>query len=193
MGRFAQNLATGRVGESCIAEYLKGRGHHILPVYEKEISEGKGPQFYSADGEFPAPDMFVFPMMEWVEAKHKSVFSWYRIGERWVTGIDLHHYLAYLRTQELSKRRVWLFFLHRSNQPDPRDLDHGCPPECPTGLFIGSLDFLSKVGVDGKPFNESHRSKNHGRHGMVYWADTTLKKVAEISELDVALNNEAAA
>jgi len=148
-----------------------------LPIYEKEIDTGKGPRFFVPDGlEFVAPDMFVLPKMLWVEAKHKTVFSWHRISENWCTGIDINHYDEYKKVQEISGRPVWLFFLHRARKPDSRDLKHGCPPECPAGLFLGGLDYLSR--------NENHRHTNWGRHGMVYWNVGTLRLVASLAELE---------
>lgn len=82
---FATQLERGKIGESLIAEWLKRKGYHILPVYEKEISEGKGPQIFTAEGRgLVAPDLLAFKSdkMQWVEAKHKSVFSWHRITGR---------------------------------------------------------------------------------------------------------------
>lgn len=166
----------GKLGESVIARWLIGRGNCILPVYEKQIDEGKGPQFFTPQGEFVAPDMFVFPAMVWLEAKHKSICTWHRNTQRWTTGIDLNHYEAYKRTQELSHRRVWLLFLHRSSVPDSQDIEVGCPSECPTGLFCGNLDYLAK--------NENHRHSNWGRHGMVYWDLDKLTKLAELGDLE---------
>lgn len=172
---FQEQLAIGQVGESIIARWCMSRGSSILPVYEKEIDTGKGPRFFTQVGRFAAPDMFVMPSMTWVEAKHKTVFSWYRLGGYWCTGIDLNHYADYQRVQEESSRPVWLLFLHRSATPDAGDLAHGCPSECPAGLFGSTLDHLSQ--------NESHRSNRHGRHGMVYWAHDTLTELATLDEV----------
>ena len=107
--------------------------------------------------------------------KHKTVFTWHRITERWTTGIDAHHWQSYREAQTVSGRRVWLFFLHIRSIPDQRDLDRGCPSECPTGLFCGSLDHLSK--------NINHTHDNWGRHGMIYWAATDLQKIAELNDI----------
>lgn len=172
---FAEALKRGQLGEGVIANWIKVRGNSVLPVYEKQIDTGKGPQFFTPDGAFVAPDMFVMPSMHWVEAKNKSVFTWHRITRRWVTGIDLHHYAEYQRVAEISRRPVWLLFLHTSNVPDRRDLDMGCPTECPVGLFGASLKFLIR--------NENHRHHNHGRYGMVYWAHGTLSLMATVDEL----------
>jgi len=175
MTAFAQNLEFGKIGESDIAYWLRDRNNCVLPIYEKEIDEGKGPRLFGPNGEHIAPDMLVLPEVEWIEAKHKSVFTWHRLTRRWVTGIDHNHYLGYQETQRASGKRVWLLFLHKSNQPDSRDKEAGCPVECPTGLFGGSLSYLTR--------NENHDHPNWGRHGMVYWADTVLKKFAELEEV----------
>ena len=121
---FNESLAFGKIGESDIARWLRSRGTSVLPVYEKEIDEGKGPQFFAPNGEYVAPDMFCLPQCEWIEAKHKKVFTWHRISGTWQTGIDLRHWEEYKRVQEISKRRVWLFFLHRSNRTYPGQRIH---------------------------------------------------------------------
>lgn len=176
MSTFQENLAVGQMGESAIAKWCISRGNSVLPVYEKQIDTGKGPQLFTANGQFVAPDMFVMPSMHWIEAKHKSHFTWYRKARRWVTGIDLHHYKSYLRVQEISRRPVWLLFLHRDPTPHPRDQQHGCPPRCPIGLFGNGLTFLSQ--------NKSHESGNWGRHGMIYWAHSDLKMLATIEQIE---------
>lgn len=176
MGHFARQLEHGQLGESIIAKWCMARGNSVLPVYEKEIDNGKGPRFFTDVGQFAAPDMFVMPSMHWIEAKHKTVFSWHRKTQCWCTGIDLNHYADYQRVQEKSTRPVWLLFLHRSNQPDQRDIDGGCPKRCPVGLYGASLDHLTG--------NENHRHDNWGRHGMVYWCVESLKLLDTLDAID---------
>lgn len=176
MESFSQTLARGQIGESRIANWLKARGNSILPVYEKEIDTGKGPRLFTPECQRVAPDMFVMPSMHWIEAKNKSVFTWHRKSQRWVTGIDLNHYGEYQRVAEITRRPVWLLFLHTSAKPHRSDLEYGCPPVCPTGLFGGNLKKLIR--------KENHRHTNWGRHGMVYWAHETLTKLADASELE---------
>lgn len=169
---FADQLYRGKVGESLIADWLKRQGYHILPVYEKEIHEGKGPQVFSADWRgLIAPDLLAFKLdrARWIEAKHKSVFSWHRITGRWVTGINLNHYEDYQRIAELSPWAVYLMFLHSqavTNEP---------PYRCPTGLFGGNLAELR--------CKENHRSALWGKSGMVYWAENTLTKFATLESV----------
>lgn len=178
MSNFAANLATGQLGESLIARWCMARGNSLIPVYEKEIDTGKGPRFFAPEGQFVAPDMFVLPAMMFIEAKHKTVFTWHRKTQRWCTGIDLNHYREYQKVQDITGRPVWLLFLHRSSTPDERDLAFGCPPKCPTGLFGEDLRFLMK--------NENHRHSNWGHHGMVYWAFEVLRLLAPIEEIERA-------
>lgn len=189
---FQEQLAIGQIGESAIAQWLCRRGSHVLPAYEKQIDIGKGPRLFGPGGQLVTPDLFVFPSLEFIEAKHKSVFSWHHITKSWVTGIDLNHYADYREVALQTERRVWLFFLHRQSTPDRIDADGRakcpscrrsptgscCPATCPTGLFAGSLSWLCD--------HESHRHANHGRHGMVYWAHDTLRCIATLAEVDSA-------
>lgn len=111
MPQFAENLEFGQTGESVIARWLRSRGSSVLPAYEKELDTGKGPRLFTPIEQVVTPDLFVFPAMEFIEAKHKTVFSWYRKTQKWCTGIDRHHYREYKKTQKVTGRKVWLFFL----------------------------------------------------------------------------------
>jgi hypothetical protein len=173
---FIHQLNKGQIGESLIAAWFKQRGSSVLPVYHLEIDTGKGPQFYAPDGGYVAPDMMVFPSMIWVEAKHKTAFTWHRITGKWCTGIDLRHYQQYQEVERISCRPVWLMFLHCQDNPSASDLAAGCPPKCPSGLFGHSLDALKRC--------ESHRSPNWGRDGMVYWRSDDFKLFATLAELE---------
>lgn len=163
MSNFKEKLAIGKTGESEIARWLISRGASILPVYEIAENQFKGPAVYSADLSIIAPDMLVFRdgKITFIEAKHKEAFSWHRITQQWVTGIDLKHYFEYQKIQETLKIPVWLMFLHRGGAAKDSE-------KSPAGLFGNSLDFLTK--------NENHRHNNWGNSGMVYWNINTLKK-----------------
>lgn len=166
---FDKSLSFGRVGEGRIARWLMSRGYAILPVYEKEINEGKGPQLFMLDRSLIAPDMLAFRGNEdvrWIEAKRKSVFTWHRKTERWVTGIDLKHYRNYLEVALRSPWPVYLLFLHESG-----DTTEG-PGPCPTGLFGHELLWLAD--------HENHQHANWGKGGMVYWAHEDLQHYASL-------------
>lgn len=174
----------GIVGESLIARWLRARGCTIIPAYEKEIDTGKGPRLFAPDRLLVAPDMLTltpFPKtpIVWVEAKHKDVFSWYRIGGYWTTGIDLKHYRDYCAIADTYPYPVHLFFLHRSERSTKPQfaLD---PWPCPTGLFSQDIAILRA--------NESHRSDRHGRSGMVYWNVSALRFRASLADVQAAGN-----
>jgi hypothetical protein len=177
MGKFEQTLAFGQVGESIISRWLQSRGAMVFPAYQIEQSAGKGPQLFSASGNLVLPDMLAFKgdSIIWVEAKHKTCFAWYRKTQRWVTGIDLRHYQEYQEVSVKTGLPVWIMFWHPKSLPDPRDVEHGCPPECPSGLFGNSIFALAE--------NESNRSRRWGSSGMVYWAHENLKKIAGVNEV----------
>jgi len=172
MPSFKQSLEIGKTGESEIAKWLINRGSSILPVYEIAENQFKGPAVYSADNlSIIAPDMLIFKegKATFIEAKHKEAFSWHRISQKWVTGIDLHHYLQYQKIEETLKVPVWIMFLHRGGKAKDSE-------KSPAGLFGNSLEFLAK--------NENHRHENWGKSGMVYWNIDSLKKLS-----DYPLNN----
>lgn len=174
---FQKNLAFGQMAESKIARWLKSRGNVILPVYDIEYETGKGPRLALPDGWLIAPDLLVFKAKTifWCECKHKTVFSWHRLTQRWVTGIDLRHYLDYLKVSDDISLPVWLFFLHESEHPRAQDLRNGSPATCPAGLFGNELQLLRK--------SENHRHGNWGNSGMVYWADSSLKLIISATSM----------
>lgn len=172
---FNEKLAYGQTGESAIANWFKHKGYMVLPVYEKIIDTGKGPQLFLPDNEkLIAPDMFVFDANNswWIEAKHKAAFSWHRNSESWVTGIDLHHYEHYLKVNDATPWEVWLLFLHKGGRAKDS------PPNSPAGLFGNTLDKLRKT--------ENHRHMNWGKYGMVYWRRDSLQLIAALEEVEAA-------
>ena len=180
MGEFDRMLRKGQVGESAISGWLQSRGHAVFPAYQIEQHTGKGPQLFAAYGDLVLPDLLAFKSgkIHWFEAKHKTCFTWYRKARKWTTGIDLRHYGEYQEVAARTCLPVWLLFFHPTAQPSNSDIEHGCPPSCPTGLFGGDLAVLSQT--------ESHRSDKHGRSGMVYWAHDALLFLAPATALGAA-------
>lgn len=172
---FRQTLHFGQTGESEIALWLRQRGFTVLPVYEKILDTGKGPQLFLPVDCLIAPDMLVYRGDEalWIEAKHKTAFSWHRITGRWVTGIDLRHYEDYLLVDTCSPWPVWLLFLHRGGQAKDS------PPNSPAGLFGNKISVLKNC--------ENHRHDNWGKSGMVYWSIDNLKLIAKLNDLTVPM------
>ena len=167
MTDFSEKLKEGKLGESQIANWLKKRGHNILPVYEIEKGQYAGPAVYTSEGESViAPDMLIFGKGKtvWIEAKHKDAFTLHRITGNMVTGIDLHHYREYQKIKQISEWPVWLMFLHRGGQAKDS-------PPSNSGLYCGELGYLGE--------HENHRHDNWGKTGMVYWAESTFKKLSD--------------
>lgn len=171
---FSEQLKYGQAGESAIAMWLRKNGATVLPVYEKILDTGKGPQLFTPTHKLIAPDMLSYSgnEVQWIEAKHKTAFSWYKIGGYWVTGIDLRHYEDYLAVDTESPWLVWLLFLHRGGQAKDS------PANSPAGLFGGPIRELRN--------RESHRSDKWGRSGMVYWAKDSLRYLASLEEVEAA-------
>lgn len=178
MGNFPEQLVFGKVGESKIAQWLLTRGKYLLPVYEMLNDEKKGPRLFGCGRDFIAPDILVWSHKGvcWIEAKHKNVFTWHRITKRWVTGIDRRHYRNYLALAKAWRPwPIWLLFLHESAEPHGRDKPYS-PPVCPIGLYGGELFELSE--------KVNHEHPNWGPSGMVYWAESELKKLATLEEIN---------
>ena len=114
--------------------------------------------------------VFRCPLDRWrrIEAKHKTVFSWHRKTSRWVTGIDMHQYSQYQQVAKVHPIPLWLLFLHQQSVSDG-------PGPCPTGLYGQRIDLLKGC--------ENHRHENWGKSGMVYWGESSLKKMAELRDM----------
>jgi hypothetical protein len=169
---FRESLSFGQAGESAISRWFQSKGYAVLPVYEKLLDTGKGPQlFMPHDRQLIAPDIFVFNGSKafWIEAKHKTAFSKHRHTNRWVTGIDLRHYEDYLIVNSTTPWPVWLLFVQRGGQAKDS------PADSPAGLYGNTLDYLSA--------HENHRHENWGKSGMVYWAIEHLKFIASLEEV----------
>jgi hypothetical protein len=175
---FEARLQHGRTGESLIALWLRRRGNYVLPAYEVEVESGKGPRVFAPDDALIAPDLLCLkPRSDpvWIEAKHKSVFSWYRKLQRWETGINERHWNDYVKVADRIGIPVWLLFLHRQRRPWDGDLPW-LPPgvtECPVGLFGIGIEHAKKRGR----FAPEHDG------GMRYWAHSDLRLLARLEEV----------
>lgn len=179
MTSFASQLKYGQAGESAIAAWLYSKGFCVLPVYEKIIDTGKGPQLFSATESLVAPDIVAIARnrpIRWIEAKHKSAFTYYRKTGRWQTGIDLRHYEDYCKVAAVTAWPVWLMFLHEGGC----DIHTG--QESPTGLYAQKLSVLQEC-VDHVDRGE----KNNSTSGMVYWNIEDLERMASLDEVTAAM------
>lgn len=170
--RFEAQLAFGQVAEGQIEAWLRQvRRFSILPVYEGGRDK-KGPRLFAPGRAFIAPDMLAIrgKDVRWIEAKHKTYFTWYRVGKVWTTGIDAYYFQQYLQLSTFTQIPVWILFLHsRSDSKEGR---------CPTGLF-GADVFHLRGCID-------HESKAFGIGGMLFWKHDDLHLLASVSEVRAA-------
>ena len=75
---------------------------------------------------------------------------------------------------ELTKVPIFLAFLHIKATPTTEDLDYGCPPVCPTGLFVGELCKLKDLVREDKSWAK----------GMAYWGWEDLTYRAPVSDFE---------
>jgi len=172
---FNAQLKTGLLGESQISRRLIGRGFQVMPAYEVELSHGKGPRLFTAEGRFISPDLLAFNAAKilWIEAKTKSAFTWRRASQTWQTGIDRRHWTHYLEVEKLTPFPVWILFLHRAGN-QAKDTPAGM--QRPSGLFGNTIRKLAA--------SIHHEHDNHGPSGMVYWTLTALIKIAPIEHFE---------
>lgn len=176
---FKQALTEGRAGESLIAGWLQRKGCNILPAYEIEQPQFKGPRVFSAERNLVAPDWLAFgypkvdekprvgnlPQREkrkayafWCEAKSKAAFTWHRLSGTYQDGVDRCYWLDYLELRRRMCWPLWLFFLHAPGGL-AKDNPAGMMP--PSGLFGGEVRRLAGC--------IHHESDRWGKGGMVYW------------------------
>lgn len=173
LNQFVQQRSVGNVTENRIALWLMKRGNYVLPIYDNEMETGKGAKLIGIETQLALPDMLIVKgkRFTFVEAKHKTVFSWHRITSKWVTGIDLRHYEHYQQVAKLVDFPIWILFLHQEAYSTKRNE----PYPCPVGLFGNSLAKLMTC--------ENHRHDNWGKTGMVYWAHESLEHMASLKDL----------
>lgn len=160
----------GLVGEGKIALFLMAKGYSILPVYQIEKHTGKGPQLFTIYESLVAPDMLAFKGDKalWIEAKHKTAFSWYRRSQVWTTGIDKRHYEHYCQVDDKSPWPVWLLFLHKGGVAKDSPPSEG-------GLFGNRLSILRSC---------IHHTSEKWANGMVYWEKDSLIKIASLADVN---------
>jgi hypothetical protein len=179
----------GTAGENIVKAWLIKRGCRIISTRDIETRKAWGGPSMESEGFEPVlPDFLVIQPEKlqtlWMEVKRKTRFSWHAISRCWVTGIDEHYLEHYVLVGQSSKIPVWLFFLHLDSKPSQKDLDDGCPAQCPTGLFAQEILRLAA--------RTHHTSANHGKGGMVYWAPEAFSLVATSEDLEPYLKAEGA-
>mgnify|MGYP001617754783 CR=1 FL=1 len=180
---FESYLKVGLQTENWITEWLRHEGSIVLPAYEKEGGDHKGPRLLLPDHkELIVPDLLVLnadKSVQWFEAKHKTVFSWHRKTKKWVTGIDVKCYDHYLEVEKETGWGVWILFLHTQDRTNKRNE----PWPCPTGLFGQSLEVLSgKINHKYSAYDK-YQQTGWGSTGMVYWSVNSLLRICNVEDV----------
>jgi hypothetical protein len=175
---FQAKLERGQIAEGLVAIWLRSQGWTLLPIYEKEIDNGKGPRLFLPydvpEKELIAPDLLAMRdgKTRWYEAKSKAAATFYRRKWRWQTGIDKKHYLDYKRVKDITSWQVWLLFLQLDNSHNNAPL--GVEPY-PAGLYACPVT---------KPYSDEGSFTRDGkRYEMVYWGLEELQRVATLKEV----------
>lgn len=160
---FEERRKKGTVAENLVIRWLVQRGNTVLPAYDTDGSERKGPRLITPGGKLVLPDALVYGRsgVFWAEIKRKDGFSWHRRTGQWVTRVNLHYYADYCAIDAAGPWDVWLFFLQEGKE-DPIKQIGG-----PAGLYCAPLKYLRS--------HEHHRFANVGEHGGVFWEESVLR------------------
>ena len=176
MSEFSTVLKFGQEGENLIANWLRNRGWNVLPVYEKEGGDYKGPRLFTPTDGLIAPDLWAIREAQgtwkmeltWIEAKHKAGFDYHRITGDLVTGIDERHYLDYLKIADLTRKSMDFFILFLQR-----------------GIGTKNSRFPTPAGLYGKSIHHLRKNEHHRHSGMVYWDESAFEKMAELDDLHI--------
>lgn len=170
---FQKKLSFGRISESRIFRWLRGKGFTLIPVCDIDSDAKSGPRIFTPSESLVSPDFIMFANKKFLflEAKGRHVFSWRRNTQKWECGIDRLYYRDYKKVREHFDLPLWILFLMHQSKPTPKDKLWGCPDVAPTGLYGGLIDDLDKI--------ISHEDDRYGTGGMVYWEEEKLRKIEE--------------
>jgi Holliday junction resolvase-like predicted endonuclease len=187
--KYAQQDELGRFGENVVAYWLQSRGNSVVPLRDIETGDiFKGPRMTGPEGiEGACTDWLCTNRVKtvFIEVKTKRAFSWHRLRADWVTGIDQHYAEHYMMQRKNSSIPMWLLFLHLYPTPSDSDREHGCPDQCPTGLYGQEILVLAN--------DIHHTSPNWGKGGMVYWSFPPLLKLETLEGLQPFIEKAAKA
>jgi hypothetical protein len=198
MSNFQETLARGLHFENTIAQWLLTKNYCISPAYEKVENNHKGPRLLIPGKELVLPDMMIMqpqlpqastsegfalqesilqesilPQVCWVEAKSKSVFTWYRKFSCWESGIDTYYLNQYTQVQEATGLPVWIIWYQEAGKTSQYNPEGRTSP---SGMYGQSLSYLLEH------ISHQYQGKNdysHGGEGMTYWNIKDLQILEE--------------
>lgn len=181
---FERQLAIGRKSEDAIFRWLLARRRSVLQTYEIEHGDGKGPRLIAPSKAYVIPDMLSFSAgrANWIEAKHKTHWTFHGKTKRFVTGIDTRHYNDYTEVEVITGLPVFLLFFQKSAEARPNDVERWRAPKTApvgAGLFCGRLDELRDR------INHTHAG-SYAAPPMTYWAGESLRRLASVEEVEAA-------
>lgn len=111
---FKRLLEFGQEGEHEIAKWLMDRGVTVMPLYQFDPSHA--PYLINRYKKTISPDLICFKDDAFmVEVKTKN--QWVVYGDRVETGIDRNHYDHYKNVSQLTGKKVYVFFNHKTDDP----------------------------------------------------------------------------
>lgn len=112
---FQASLRLGEKHELCVAAWLHARGWTIHGMACRDWHPRAIPVLRSADHTYP--DLLVerYTIRRWIDVKSKRRADWYRIGQRYVTGFPVRHWVRYWDVQQQTGIPVWIMFLHQQD------------------------------------------------------------------------------
>lgn len=111
---FKKSLQFGEEGEHEVAKFLIDRGVTVLPLYQ--FNSDQAPVLLSMNEQIISPDLICFKREAFmVEVKTKN--QWVSYKGRVETGLNKRHFDHYKKIQQMTKKNVYVFFNHKTEQP----------------------------------------------------------------------------
>lgn len=157
----------GEEGEHAIANKLIVTGRAVHPVYQYENHDSP-PLLYTEHGGLVLPDLLCFGPNRpsfFAEVKRKRQYVHWQ-GRR-ETGFNDRLCKQYLRVQDATGLKVWVFFIHED--------------EPPTGVFVAALDHLMPTC---RPWDGLHyRTKARISPPLALFDSTVLHRMWSLDEV----------
>ncbi len=154
----------GEEAQQAVLEYLRSRGHSVLPVYGMTAVDPstKAPVLLCPTGTVVVPDLLAFCPNDntvWVEVKGKQRPGFYRIYKCHTHAIDYSLLEEYERVEEATGLNVWLVIRERKS-PEQHD---------EPGQETGEPALLAISVRDARRLGERSMTLFSGRGGRGAW------------------------
>ena len=165
-----KDLERGRRYEQKAMALLSELGYIVVPLCDGlKLVDGRGPMVMLPTGEtYTSPDLYVqyagqgeprfgLPRCMLVDVKSKTEVAYYRNRNLYVSGIDIHHCMAYREVAAALDIDVWILHWIKTS-----------PNEAvvPPGVYMHCID------VDTAP------TDGNDTGGLVFWEIKRMKRIA---------------